>query len=91
MAAHHEAAGVRSLVLAMSHPELIASGPPPAHATAPRPAQSPLVSREVCVGSGCSGSLASLMEGFQQIATTTGLLQHSSQAFSVGLVGHARQ
>ena len=36
---------------------------PPAHATAPRPAQSPQVSREVCVCSGCSDSLASLMEG----------------------------
>ena len=46
---------------------LISSSPqvarPPAHGTAPRPAQSPQVSREVCVCSGCSDSLASLMEG----------------------------
>ena len=35
---------------------------PPAHAAEPRPAQPQQVSREVCVCSGCSGSLASLME-----------------------------
>ena len=67
---------------------------PPAHATAPRPAQSPQVSREVCVCSGCSDSLASLMEGASRsrpiVPFNTGLWQHSSQAFS-GLSGKSRQ
>ena len=57
---------------------------PPAHATAPRPAQSPQVSREVCVCSGCSGSLASLMESASRSRRppSSRSAQHSSQAFS---------
>ena len=51
---------------------------PPTQAMAPRPAQSPQVSREVCVCSGCSGSLASLMEGSSRSRRPPS--SHSTQA-----------
>ena len=68
---------------------------PPAHASAPHPAQSPQVSREVCVLR-MFGQSRLFDQGCQQIATTaivpfnTGLWQHSSQAVS-GWFGRSRQ
>ena len=96
VAAYHEATGVRSLVLAVSHFELIASGPPsrPRNGTTSCTVTASLT-RGLRVlwmlGQSC------LFDGgCQQIATTaivpfnTGLWQHSSQAFS-GLSGKSRQ
>ena len=70
---------------------------PPAHATAPRPAQSLQVSQEVCVCSGSSGSLASLMEGFSRSrrppssCSTQACGNTPHRRSLVGLVGRARQ
>ena len=83
VAAYFEAAGVRSLALAMSHLELIASGPPsrPRYGTTSCTV-TPQVSREVCVLR-LFGQSRLFDEGCQQIATTaivpfnTGLWQHS--------------
>ena len=77
VAAYHEAAGVRSLVLAMSHLELIASGPP----------SGPSLTRGLRVLRMFEHTR--LFDGrFQQISTTaivpfySVLWQHSLQAFS---------
>ena len=70
---------------------------PPAHATAPRHAQSPQVSREVCVCSGCSGSLSSLMESASRSRrppssrATQGCGSTLRRRSLDGLVGRARQ
>ena len=94
--AHHEAVGVRSFVLAMSHLELIASRPP----SRPR---NGTTSCTVTANLKRGLRVLRMFEqsrlfygGFQQIATTaivpfcTGLLQHSSLAFS-GWFGGSRQ
>ena len=96
MAAYHEAAGVRSLVLAVSLLELIASGPPsrPRNGTT-----SCTVTASLTRGLRVLwmfGQSRLFDGGCQQIATTTivpfntRLWQHSSQAFS-GWFGGSRQ
>ena len=84
MAAYHEAAGVRSLVLAMSHLEL-----------SKWPALPPTLRHHVLHSRRKSHERSSrlFVGGCQQIATNaivpfnTGLWQHSSQAFSVWFGG----
>ena len=88
VAAYHEAAGIRSLILAMAHLELIASGPPshPRYGT-----MSCTVTASLTRGLRVFrmfGQSRLFDGGFQQIATTTivpfnsVLWQHSLQAFS---------
>ena len=96
VAAYHEAAGVRSLVLAMSHLELIASGTPsrPRNGTTSSTVTASLTRGLRVLRMFGQSRLSD--GGFQQIATTaivpfnTGLWQHSSQAFS-GWFGGSRQ